>query len=153
MRLTTMTDYAMRLLMYLAHNPDRLCTIAEVADAYRISEGHLMKIAHLLGQAGFLETVRGRNGGIRVAAPLSQVALGAVVRAVEPDFTLVECFGHQNTCALTGYCRLTGILGGALDGFLAYLDRYTLADLVSHGPPPPSAAPVRLKPRPRPVPA
>ncbi len=146
-----MTDYAMRLLMYLAHNPERLCTIAEVAAAYRISEGHLMKIAHLLGQAGFIETVRGRRGGIRVAAPPSQVALGAVVRVIEPDFTLVECFGHSNTCALTGYCRLTGILGGALDGFLAYLDRYTLADLVSEHPPPPSAARAALNRRPRPV--
>lgn len=152
MRLTMMTDYAMRMLMYLAHNPDRLCTIAEIAEAYRISEGHLMKIAHLLGQAGFIETMRGRHGGIRVAAPLSQIGLGAVVRTIEPDFTLVECFGHRNTCALTGSCRLPGILRGALERFLAHVDRYTLADLVSHQAPPPSAPTVTLN-RPRPVPA
>jgi Rrf2 family nitric oxide-sensitive transcriptional repressor len=152
MRLTTMSDYAMRLLMYLAHNQDRLCTIAEIAGAYRISEGHLMKIAHVLGQAGFIQTVRGRHGGIRVATPLSQIALGAVVRAIEPDFVLAECFGAGNTCALTGYCRLTGILRGALEGFLAYLDRYTLADLVSHVLPP-STAMVTLSRQPRPVPA
>lgn len=130
MRLTTMTDYALRLLMYAAHQPDRLCTIAEIADAYGISQAHLMKITHQLGLAGFIETVRGKGGGMRLATAPAAINLGAVVRAVEPDFALVECFGTENRCALTSYCRLAGVLGGALESFLAHLDRHTLADLV-----------------------
>jgi Rrf2 family nitric oxide-sensitive transcriptional repressor len=130
MRLTTMTDYAMRLLMYVAHHPGRLCTIAEIAEAYGISEAHLMKVTHQLGVAGFLETVRGKGGGMRLAAPAAEINLGAVVRSIEPDFALVECFASSNACVLTGYCRLAGIVAGALEGFLTHLDRYTLADLV-----------------------
>jgi Rrf2 family nitric oxide-sensitive transcriptional repressor len=130
MRLTTMTDYALRLLMYVAHQPHRLCTIAEVADAYGISQAHLMKITHQLGLAGFVETVRGKGGGMRLAAAPAAINLGAVVRAVEPDFALVECFGSENRCALTSYCRLAGVLGGALQSFLGHLDRHTLSDLV-----------------------
>jgi len=130
MRLTTMTDYALRLLMYIAHQPERLCTIAEIAEAYDISQAHLMKITHQLGLAGFIETVRGKGGGMRLAAAPAAINLGAVVRAVEPDFALVECFGPGNRCALTSYCRLAGVLGEALDSFLACLDRRSLADLV-----------------------
>jgi Rrf2 family nitric oxide-sensitive transcriptional repressor len=140
MRLTTMTDYALRLLMYVAHQPGRLCTIAEIAEAYGISQAHLMKITHQLGLAGFVETVRGKGGGMRLAAPPAAINLGAVVRAVEPDFALVECFGSENRCSLTSYCRLAGVLGGALSSFLAHLDRHTLADLVPDAPP--AAAPV-----------
>ena len=130
MRLTTMTDYAMRLLMYLAHNPDRLCTIAEVAAAYGVSEAHLMKVTHQLGRAGFIETVRGKGGGMRLAAAPAAVNLGEVVRAIEPDFALVECFGNGSRCALTEYCRLAGVFAGALESFLAHLHRHTLADLL-----------------------
>lgn len=130
MRLTTMTDYALRLLMYVAHHPDRLCTVAEIAGAYGISQAHLMKITHQLGLAGFIETVRGKGGGMRLAAPPAAISLGAVVRAIEADFELVECFGSGNRCALTGYCRLAQILAGALDGFIGHLDHHTLADLV-----------------------
>jgi Rrf2 family protein len=90
MRLTTMTDYAMRLLMYVAQQPDRLCTIAEVANAYGISEAHLMKITHQLGLSGWLETVRGKGGGMRLAAAPADINVGAVVRSIEPDFYLVE---------------------------------------------------------------
>jgi Rrf2 family nitric oxide-sensitive transcriptional repressor len=133
MRLTTLSDYSMRVLMYLAHNPDRLCTIAEIAQAYRISEAHLMKVTHQLGLAGFVETVRGKGGGMRLAAPATRINLGTVVRAIEPDFALVECFDTGNRCALTGYCRLAGIVAGALDAFLANLSRYTVADLVAEG--------------------
>lgn len=144
MRLTTMTDYALRLLMYVAHRPERLCTIAEVARAYGVSEAHLMKITHQLGLAGFIETVRGKGGGMRLAAPPAQINVGAVVRAMEPDFSLVECFAGDTGCVLTGHCRLAGIVGGALDSFLGHLDRFTLADLI--GTPPavqPVAAPRR----------
>ena len=86
MRLTTMTDYALRLLMYVAQRPERLCTIAAVAQAYGISEAHLMKVTHQLGLQGWRETVRGKGGGMRLVHPASTIYLGAVVRGVEPDF-------------------------------------------------------------------
>lgn len=135
MRLTLMTDYALRLLMYVARQPDRLCTIGEVAAAYGISEAHLMKVTHHLGRAGFLETVRGKGGGMRLARPPAQVNLGEVVRTIEPDFALVECFDDaSNGCTLTGDCRLAGVIAGALGAFLAHLDGYTLADLLRRTP-------------------
>ena len=130
MRLTTMTDYAMRLLMYVAQQPDRLCTIAEVAKAYDISETHLMKITHQLGLKGWLETVRGKGGGMRLAAAPADISLGAVVRSMEPDFYLVECLTRDTTCSLAGQCKLTGIMSGALQSMMQYLDSYTLADLL-----------------------
>jgi Rrf2 family nitric oxide-sensitive transcriptional repressor len=131
MRLTTMTDYALRLLMYVAQRPDRLCTIAEVAQAYGISEAHLMKITHLLGLQGWIETVRGKGGGMRLARRPEDVNLGTLVRGVEPDFQLVECLGAGSTCALTGHCGLAGMLEGALQRFLAHLDEFTLADALA----------------------
>ncbi len=130
MRLTTMTDYAMRLLIHVAQHPERLCTISEVAGVYRISEAHLMKITHRLGLSGWLETVRGKGGGIRLAAAPADINLGAVVRSIEPDFFLVDCFADSPVCLLTGNCRLTGIVGGALQSFMQHLDRHTLADLL-----------------------
>ncbi|WP_119355162.1 RrF2 family transcriptional regulator [Azohydromonas sediminis] len=142
MRLTQMTDFALRLLMYVARHDDRLVTIAEVAQAHGLSEAHLMKITHQLAQAGYLETVRGKGGGMRLARPPAQIRLGAVVRDVEPDFTLVECFGSGNQCTLSGGCRLAGVIHDALQAFLARLDAHTLADML----PPPTdrvAAPLR----------
>ena len=131
MRLTMMTDYALRLLMYAGQHPDRLCTIAEVAGAHGISEAHLMKVTHKLGLGGWLETVRGKGGGIRLALPPERINIGAVVRSVEPDFFLVECLTGDERCILTGHCRLTGIINGALQSFLKHLDQYTLADLLA----------------------
>jgi Rrf2 family nitric oxide-sensitive transcriptional repressor len=130
MRLTTMTDYALRLLMYVGQRTDRLCTIAEVAQANRISEAHLMKVTHALGRAGFLHTVRGKGGGMQLALEASRINLGAVVRTIEPDFMLVECFDTQAGCVLSGNCRLAGVVSGALRAFLDHLDRHTLADLL-----------------------
>jgi len=133
MRLTTMSDYAMRLLMYVAQQPERLCTISEVAHAYDISEAHLMKITHQLARAGWLETVRGKGGGMRLAAAPADIRLGAVVRSMEPDFTIVECLANDTACQLTPTCQLTGIINGALQSFMHYLDRYTLTDLLATG--------------------
>ena len=130
MRLTTMTDYAMRLLMHVGRNPGRLCTIAEVAQAYDISEAHLMKVTHQLALAGWIDTVRGKGGGMRLAHAPDTIVLGQVVRSIEPDFRLVECLGGGRECQLDGRCRLTGILDGALQDFLAHLDRHTLADIL-----------------------
>ena len=134
MRLTAMTDYSMRLLMYLGRQPDRLCTIAEVARVHGISEPHLMKITHRLGQAGWIETVRGKNGGMRLARAPGDIPLGAVVRDMENDLAVVECLGGGGTaCILAGQCGLTGIMQGALDKFLAHLDGFSLADILPAG--------------------
>ncbi len=151
MRLTMMTDYAMRLLMYVAQRPERLCTIAEVARAYDISEAHLMKVTHQLGLAGWIETVRGKGGGMRLAHRPEDINVGAVVRRMESDFQITECFGKSTHCLLTGSCGLTGILNEALQAFLARLDAHTLADVL---PPPVLGAPDALGERPlrRPVP-
>ena len=134
MRLTAMTDYAMRLLMYVGSHPDRLCTIAEVAQAYGISEPHLMKITHRLAQQGWLETVRGKNGGMRLARAPQDINLGAVVRDTENDLALVECFATGSLCTLNGHCGLAGIIHGALQQFMAHLERYTLADILPSPP-------------------
>jgi len=131
MRLTTMTDYALRMLIYLGQHPDRLCTTAEIAQAYDISEAHLTKITHQLGLGGWIRTVRGKGGGMSLALAPEDIMLGELVRAVEPDFYLVECLGNGNACSLTGRCRLTGIFNEALAAFLEQLDRHSLADLLS----------------------
>jgi len=145
MRLTTMTDYAVRLLMYVAQRPERLCTIAEIAKAYDISEAHLMKVTHQLGLQGWIETQRGKGGGMRLAHAPRDINLAAVVRSMEPDFHVVECFSTGNTCVLTGSCRLTGVLDEALNSFLAHLQRYTLADILpTAGGPAPQARPITV---------
>ncbi|MDI4634073.1 Rrf2 family transcriptional regulator [Pelomonas sp. V22] len=134
MRLTTMSDYSLRLLIYLGMNRERLCTTAEIAAAYDISEAHLTKITHQLGLGGWITTVRGKGGGMRLAREPGEIGLGDLVRAVEPDFNLVECLGEANQCKLTGFCKLSSILDQALQDFLARLDAHTLADLLSRPP-------------------
>ena len=131
MRLTAMTDYAMRLLMYVGEHPERLCTISEIAQAHGISEPHLMKITHRLAQKGWLETVRGKNGGMRLAQPAQDMRLGSIVRDTENDMALIECFQPDSKCTLTGQCRLTHIIDQALQDFLYRLDQYTLADILT----------------------
>jgi Rrf2 family nitric oxide-sensitive transcriptional repressor len=130
MRLTYLTDYSLRVLMYVSAVPQRLVTIQEIAQGYGISENHLMKVVHGLAQHGFIETVRGRGGGIRLARPASDITVGAVVRAVEDDFALVECFRTDNTCRITPVCRLRGTLQQALGAYFEVLDNRTLAELV-----------------------
>lgn len=132
MRLTVHTDYAFRVLMYLGSNSDRLCTIQEIADRYGISKNHLMKVVQALGADGFIETVRGRGGGIRLGKTPKDIGLGAVARSSEEDFRLVECFSPESDrCAISGACRLRSILSEAMRAFLETLDRYTLADLLA----------------------
>lgn len=131
MRLTYLTDYSLRVLMYVSAVPDRLVTIQEIAQGYGISENHLMKVVHGLAQHGFIETVRGRGGGLRLARPASDITVGAVVRAVEDDFALVECFRTDNTCRITPVCRLRGALQDALGAYFEVLDNRTLAELVA----------------------
>ncbi|HEX3995543.1 MAG TPA: Rrf2 family transcriptional regulator [Acetobacteraceae bacterium] len=130
MRLTAYTDYTLRTLMYLAVNADKLATIAEIARTYRISETHLMKVVHQLGIAGDIETIRGRNGGLRLSKPAGVINLGTVVRRTEEDMDLVACFDGSSICAISEICMLQAVLHEALGAFLAVLDRFTLADLV-----------------------
>lgn len=132
MRLTLHTDYALRLLMHLAVTPGRLVTITEVAEAFAISRNHLVKVAHELGKAGFVETMRGRGGGLRLARPPEKIVIGDVVRAMEEDFRIVECFDREaNTCCIAPACRLKRLLRDALEAWAAVLDDATLADLVA----------------------
>lgn len=134
MRLTQWTDYTLRVLMYCATEQQRASavTITEVAESYGISRSHLTKIVQQLGATGLLETTRGRGGGMRLVRPPSDINLGAVVRATETDFHLVECFdAATNQCTLTPFCGLKGILAQAMQAFMQVLDSYTLADLMT----------------------
>jgi Rrf2 family nitric oxide-sensitive transcriptional repressor len=131
LRLTVYSDYALRLLMYLALKDDGLATIAEVSESYGISKNHLMKVAHQLGLAGYVSTVRGRRGGLRLAKPAQRIGLGEVVRRTEPDMALVPCFDPINAgCAILPSCVLRHALEKARLAFVAVLDQYTLSDLV-----------------------
>lgn len=130
MRLTTLTDYALRMLVHLAVAPDGRASIADVARAYAISEAHLMKVAHQLGRAGFVATRRGRGGGLALASPPEAISLGAVVRAMEPDLALVPCMAGA-ACAIGPACRLESRLAEARAAFLAVLDAASLADIAA----------------------
>lgn len=131
MQLTQFSDFSLRVLVYLGLRPERLSTIEEIAAAYGISESHLTKVVHKLGQLQIIETVRGRNGGIRLRSDPASINIGATVRLTEANLTIVECFDHaRNTCPIAPVCALAGVLNDALNAFLAVLDRYTLADVL-----------------------
>jgi len=130
MRLNHHTDYALRLLMYLAQHGGQ-ASVDEVAGVFGVSRHHLMKVAQQLTALGYLEARRGRGGGISLARPAMEINVGAVVRALEPTSTFVECFDRQtNSCAIAGACGLQGALNLALGDFLNRLDQYSLAQLV-----------------------
>ena len=130
MRLTMMSDYALRVLLYAAAHPERLVTIDETQDIYGMSRGHLMKIVGVLAGAGILRSQRGRAGGFTLGKPPDDIRLGDVLRLTEPDFDMVECFSPTGACAITPFCRLPGIVTEALDAFMSVMDRHTLADLI-----------------------
>lgn len=130
MRLTRYTDYGLRVLLYLGMKHEGLSTIPEIANRYAISENHLTKIVNELGRLGHVRTVRGRNGGMALGRPPAEINLGALVRQLESDMALVECFETGNTCPITPACRLQKVLGQALGAFLAVLDGVTLADML-----------------------
>lgn len=129
MRMTLHTDYALRMLIYVAARQNRPCTVSDVADAYGLSRNHLLKVALKLRHLGVIETMRGRAGGIRLAKTPESINIGALVRSTEEDFALVECMQGGN-CAISPACRLKGIFGEALGAYLAVFDKYTLADVV-----------------------
>jgi Rrf2 family nitric oxide-sensitive transcriptional repressor len=133
MRLTVHSDYSLRVLIFLAAKNGGSATIPEIAEAYGISRAHLMKVVHELARLGYVETLRGRNGGLRLGKPKEAIRVGDVVRETEESLAIVECFAAAEAgsgCKIAGACRLKGVLAEALNAFLAVLDRHTLADLV-----------------------
>ena len=132
MRLTTFSDYALRVLMFLAVQDARKSTIAEISDRYGISKNHLMKVVSLLTRQGFVLSTRGPGGGLSLARPAAEIVIGDVVRKTEDDLALVECFRPTNACPISDHCKLSPLLGQALQAFLAVLDDRTLADIVSN---------------------
>ncbi|MEO5659792.1 MAG: RrF2 family transcriptional regulator [Polaromonas sp.] len=131
MRLTTYTDYALRTLMYLAANTDRLVTIQDIADTHNIAKNHLTKVVHQLGILGFVESLRGRNGGIRLGKAPALINIGAVVRSTEPDFYMAECFDpNKSRCIMKSACILEEKLHSATAAYLAVLDGVTLESLM-----------------------
>lgn len=130
MKLTAFTDYSLRVLIYLAAEPSRRATIAEIAGAYDISENHLVKVVHFLGKQGWIETVRGKGGGIHLAMAPDAINVGRVVRDTEGAAVPAECFlPAGGTCAITATCRLKSALAEAVRAFYQVLDHYTLADI------------------------
>jgi Rrf2 family nitric oxide-sensitive transcriptional repressor len=133
MRLTTFSDYTLRVLMYLALDADRRATIPEIAGAYGISENHLMKVVHQLGRGGVIESVRGKGGGLRLARAPETLRIGDIVRASEGPGGIVECLsGDPGSCCIAPACRLQGALVEAVEAMYEHLNRYTLADLVEN---------------------
>lgn len=130
MRLAEYTDYSLRVLMYCAAHPERLVTIAELAEQHGVSKNHLMKVVNDLARQGVLATTRGRGGGLRLLKAPAEIRVGDVVRHAETDFRLVECFDRRtNACSLTPTCRLKGLFSAALQAFFEELDGATLADI------------------------
>ncbi len=163
MKLTNYSDYALRSLIYLAVKPDpqALATISDIADSYQISKSHLTKIIHQLGQLGYIETIRGKNGGIRLAHAPEEINLGILIKQIEPDFALVECFAatvpkldnveqsglpiklidqtasdsslpFKQGCVISPVCRLKGVFFEALTAFVTVLEGFTLADIITN---------------------
>ena len=131
MRITSYTDYSLRVLIYLAVSNEERCTIREIARAYDISHNHLMKVVHQLRQHGYIDTVRGKQGGMTLSRAPELINVGEVVRDMEPDTALVECFDPDGQCVITPHCHLKSVLYSALQAFQSVLNRYTLADIAN----------------------
>lgn len=127
MKLTRYTDYSLRVLLYLGARDDRLSSIADISRAYAISQNHLMKVVNNLVRTGYLSSVRGRFGGVRLAREPAEINVGDLVRQTEDGFKLVDCAD----CIIAPACVLNGVLDEAVDAFMAVLNRYSLADLLS----------------------
>jgi len=130
MQLTTFTDYSLRAMMFMAQHRDRLCSVKEIAEYYNISRNHLVKVVHRLAQFGYVESQKGKGGGIRLAAHARGLRLGDLVARLEPHMHLVECFGPENKCNITNTCKLRHVLRGSQQAFIASLNDYTLADIL-----------------------
>lgn len=130
MKLTHYSDYSLRVLIFLGIRTERLATISEIAESYGISRNHVVKVVHHLGQLGYVETLRGKRGGLRLAGRPEDINIGKLVRETEASLQIVECFGDDKACVLSPVCVLKNVLNEALVAFLATLDRYTLKDLI-----------------------
>jgi len=131
MQLTSYTDYSLRALLYLGTTQDRLATISEVAAHHEISRNHLVKVVHNLGKNGFIQTIRGKSGGIRLARKPEDIVLADVVRLTEPHMEIQECFSNaSNSCPLSDNCKLMGVLYQARQDFMKVLEGNTLADVL-----------------------
>lgn len=132
MQLTQFTDYGLRSLMYLAAQPDRLCSVREIAEHYGISRNHLVKVVHRLSQLGYIISSKGKGGGIRLAHEPKALHLGNLVQELEPNMHLVECFNREtNTCTVVSACKLKHLLADANKTFIESLNQHTLADAVA----------------------
>ena len=131
MRLTLQTDYALRILMALGQDSERVISVDELSKQFQVSKNHLMKTAQALVAAGFVATTRGRTGGLRLAKPAEGINIGAVVEAIEPDFHVAECF-HKSTCSFLPSCRLRGLLGQARSNFMQTLVAKNLSDILAN---------------------
>lgn len=132
MRLTTFSDYSLRVLMYLGiqQQSQNLSTISSIAKAYQISENHLTKVVHHLAQHGYIETIRGKGGGMRLAKHPKDINLGKLVRDTEGDSGLLPCVDGQGDCCIIPVCRLIRVLHDSLQAMYQVLDQYTLSDLI-----------------------
>ena len=131
MRLTRYTDFCFRVLIHAGLKNGSLSTTREISDRYGISSNHLMKVVYDLNVKGYLETVRGKNGGIRLGRPPEEINLGALIRDVEDDMALVECHVDAELCRIGSGCVMRGVIAEAVRAFVGVLDRYTLADLLA----------------------
>ncbi len=132
MRFTVFTDFAFRVLILLALEPDRKMTIRDIAQRYGISRNHLMKIVNVLTREELVTATRGPKGGLRLARQADQITVGEIVRVTEEDMQLVECYGHNDKCVISPACRLKDVLGQSLKAFMGVLDTYSLQDLVGN---------------------
>lgn len=129
-KLTLYTDYSLRVLLYLASKSEETATITEISEFYNISRNHLVKVVHSLGIHEFITTSRGRNGGLRLARPATEILLSDVVRKTEPDMDLLECFNPKtDNCVISPTCRLKSMLYEGRSAFMAVLEKSTLADM------------------------
>lgn len=131
MQLTIFTDYGLRTLIYVAADPERRCSVREVAEHYGISRNHLVKVVHHLALRGYLDSSKGKGGGIQLAKAPETLRIGDVVRDLEPNMQMAECFNREtNSCRISSNCQLKHYLMEATNAFIATLNRYTLADAV-----------------------
>lgn len=145
MRLTTFSDYSMRVMMYLGLQHGQLVTISDIAQAYKISENHLTKVVHHLAQRGYVETIRGNKGGLRLSRDPNTVNIGEMIRATEGDTSLLPCLDTVGICCIQPSCKLMKILLEAQAALFEVLDKYTLADLLNQEEP---LAYILMHPRP-----
>ncbi len=136
MQLTSFTDYGLRTLMYLATHPDRLSSVKEISEHYAISRNHLVKVVHRLSQLSYIETTKGKGGGLKISKGSENLRLGDVIAELEPNMTLVECFDPQtNTCRITDSCKLKHYLFDAKQEFINVMNQRTLSDLCEESQP------------------